>query len=257
VNVFELTMPLDYEWMPDELFPTATHFSLAPRGHPQKGMTMGIESGTCLLLPAQFQAFRKTRRLHEVEAPSLVLRPTVIVDVERHAEDIITRADLAPALDAADVRDGDALLLRTGWGEGAPRKRGSTSYVLHTPHLDAGAARDLADFMRQRRSDLLLTDMALISYPDKHLIPEWVPMDPRPLCYPSESAFAYLQGYLEREVMEDWEVDYILAEANVMTVKRLVNCGAIPEARFRVVVAPLRIIRGVGAPCRVAAVVGE
>jgi kynurenine formamidase len=250
-------MPLDYEWMPDELLPTATHFILGPRGHPNKGMIMGLESGTCLLLPSQFQAFRRTRRLHEVENTALVLRPTAIIDLPKEASGTISSDELAPVLAAADIQSGDALMIRTGWGDGAGQRRGSDSYFLQTPHLDAGAARYLADFMRQRQSDLLLVDMAVISFPDKHLIPEWVTMNPRPLCYPSESAFAYLQGYLEREVMEDWEADYILAEAGVMTVKRLVNCAAIPQRRAKVIIAPLRIVRGVGSPCRVTAVVED
>src|SRR5205807_4761281 len=67
VRLSELTMPLDHQWMPDEIFPTATRFMLAPRGDPEKGITVGTESGTSLLLPAQFAAFRRTRRLHEIE----------------------------------------------------------------------------------------------------------------------------------------------------------------------------------------------
>ena len=55
MNLFDLTMPLDWEWMPDEVFPTATHFLIAPRRHPAKGLTMGNESGPCILLPSQFE----------------------------------------------------------------------------------------------------------------------------------------------------------------------------------------------------------
>ena len=49
MQLLELTMPLDHQWMPDELFPTATRFMLAPRGDPEKGITVGTESGTSLL----------------------------------------------------------------------------------------------------------------------------------------------------------------------------------------------------------------
>ncbi len=77
MQLFELTMMLDHEWMPDEALATATRFVLAPRGDPEKGITLGTESGTALLLPAQFAAFRRTRRLHEVAPPELVLREAV------------------------------------------------------------------------------------------------------------------------------------------------------------------------------------
>jgi kynurenine formamidase len=242
--------------MPDEIFPTATHFLLAPRGHPEKGTTVGTDGGTCILMPAQFNAFRKSRRLHEVEPHELVLRETVVLDVPKGPREPITENDLTSALQAADVRSGDAWLIRTGWGDGAPRERGSDAYLLDTPYLSPEAARFLGAAMKQRETDLLLLDTALISCPDKHLIPEWTTMGPRPLCYPSDSAKAYLQGYLEREVLEDWEADYLLAEAGIMTVQRLVNCGHIQQPRIRVIVAPLRVVRGVGSTCRVVAVEG-
>ena len=75
--------------------------------------------------------------------------------------------------------------------------------------------------------------------------------------WPSEGARAYLQGYLEREVEEDWAADYALAEAGITVVKRLVNCRAIQGPRIRVVLAPLHLVRGVGSPCRVVAIEEE
>jgi kynurenine formamidase len=256
MRVVELTMPLDYQWMPDELFPTAAQFMLAPRGDPEKGITVGTESGTSLLLPAQFDAFRRTRRLDAIEAPELVLRETTVVDVPCAARQEIGPDLLAAGLAKADFRARDALLIRTGWGEGAPREGGHDGYMLDTPHLTVEGASYLAEQMGARQSNLLLLDAALVGYPDKHLIPEWVALTPRPLPWPSEAARAYLAGYLEREVMEDWAVDYRLAEAGIMTVKRLVNCGALPGGRVQVIVAPLRIVRGIGSPCRVVAVEG-
>ena len=51
MQLLELTLPLDHQWMPDLLFPTTTHFTLAPRQQAEKGITLGIDSGTCLLMP--------------------------------------------------------------------------------------------------------------------------------------------------------------------------------------------------------------
>jgi kynurenine formamidase len=256
MQLTELTMPLDHEWMPDEVLATATRFVLAPRGDPEKGITVGTESGTALLLPAQFAAFRRTRRLHEVTAPELVLRETAVVDVPCGPREEIGAAALATGLAAADFRDGDALLVRTGWGDGAPHARGHDGYLLKTPHLGLEGAAYLVEALRARQSDLLLLDTALVGYPAAHLIPEWTTLRPRPACWPSEAARAYLAGYLEREVLADWAVDFRLAEAGIMTVRRLVNCGALQERRCRLIVAPLALVRGVGAPCRVVAVEG-
>lgn len=79
MRVLDLTMPLNHQWMPDELFPTATQFMLAPRGDAEKGITVGTESGTSLLLPPQFEAFRRTRRLDEIPTAELVLCETAVV----------------------------------------------------------------------------------------------------------------------------------------------------------------------------------
>lgn len=122
MRLLDLTMPLDHAWMPDELFPTAVQFLLGPKQDPEKGITLGTESGACLLLPAQFARFRTTRRLSEVPVSTLVLWETAVVDVPKGPREPITEADLASGLREANYRDGDALLLRTGWGEGAPRQ---------------------------------------------------------------------------------------------------------------------------------------
>lgn len=253
----ELSMPLDWQWMPDELLPTAVHFFLAPRGHDEKGIILGLESGTCLLMPAQFSAFRKTTRLHELPPEQLVMRPSVLADLPKGPREAISPADVDRTLESVELRPGDGLLIRTGWGEGAPRERGSDQYLLDTPYLTPEAARTLGKAMVERGSDLLLLDTALVGYPDAHLIPEWVSMLPRPLPWPSEAARGYLQGYLEREVMEDWAADYALAEAGITVVKRLVNCGALQGPRVRLVLAPLHLVRGVGSPCRVVAIEEE
>lgn len=257
MRVVELTMPLNHQWMPDALFPTATQFMLAPRGDPEKGITVGTESGTSLLLPAQFAAFRRTRRLHEVPPPELVLRETAVADVPCQPRQPLGRDALESALQSADFREGDALLLRTGWGDGPAHQRGDYTYVLDTPHLALDGAQYLVEAMGQRRSNLLVADTALISYPDKHLIPEWTTLTPRPLPWPSEAARAYLAGYLEPEVLDDWAVDYRFAEAGIMTVKRVVNCGQIGGGRVRLIIAPLRIVRGIGSTCRVVALEGD
>ncbi|HEY7067432.1 MAG TPA: cyclase family protein [Chloroflexota bacterium] len=257
MRALDLTMPLDYEWMPDELFPTATQFLLAPRGNPEKGITVGTDSGTALLLPAQFAAFRGTRRLHEIEPAELVLRATAVVDLPCPPRQAIDRDTVYGAIERADFRDGDALLLRTGWGDQGPRERGHDRYLVDTPRLTLDAADWLIEGMQERGTSLLLTDTALLGYPDKHLVPEWLNLTPRPLPWPSEAARGYLAGYLEREVLADWAVEYRLAEAGIMTVTRLVGCGAIAQPRVRLIVAPLLVVRGVGATCRVVALEEE
>jgi kynurenine formamidase len=240
VRFHELTLPLDYEYMPDEVFPTATPFVLAPREHPDKGLLLGTETGTCLTLPAQFEERRQSSRLHDIPPEKLVLRETVVLTIPAEAEQEIGAADVARALAAADPRAGDALLLRTGWGDRGEHQR----------------PERLATAMQECGSDLFLTDLATIAWPAKHLMPEWLSLLPRPRPWPSPEATVYLHLYTRDKMEQDYAAALVFARAGIMTVKRLVGCGAIASGRVRIVVGPLKLVRGVGATCRVVAVDG-
>ena len=254
MRFLELTMPLDHEYMADEIFPTATPFVLAPMGHPDKGMSLGTETGTCLTLPSQFTEFRKTARLHEVAPEKLTLREAVVVNLPKEEGDEVSPDDIDKALAEVDFGSGDAALLRTGWGDKDWYQRPGTKYMLGTPHFSAEGATHLARQMQDRGSDLLLTDMALIALPEKHLIPEWLPMAPRPEPWPSSRAGGYLRTYTPEKMANDYAAALALAGAGIMTVKRLVNCAAIQSSRIRIIVGPLKLVRGVGSTCRVVAI---
>ena len=127
MRLVDLTLTLDHDAMPDEALPSAASFVLAPREHPDKGFLLGSETGTCLTLPAQFPEHRKTRRLHEIPPEALVLRRTALVDVPADAGEEIGAAAIERALAKADVRSGDAVLLRTGWGDRGLERQGGTA----------------------------------------------------------------------------------------------------------------------------------
>ena len=257
LRLLDLTLPLDHDWMPDEAVPTAASFVVAPQTHPDKGFLVGTETGTCLTLPAQFDEHRKTRRLHEIPADALVLRPTVLLDVAADEDVTIAAGDIQRALGTLSLEGGDALLLRTGWGDHGRERHGGSRYLLHGPRLSLDAARALAEFMRGRGSDLLLTDLALIAHLDAHQVPEWAALLPRPRPYPSPESQTYLHLYRPQQAEADYAVARIFAAAGIMTVKRLVGCGTLASPRFRVIVGPLHLVRGVGATCRVIAVDGD
>lgn len=255
-RLLELTMPLDYEYMPDEILPTATPFLLAPAGDPNKGITLGTETGTCLTLPSQFVEFRKAVRLHEVPPEKLVLRETVVVDIPKEVDEEISAGDVDRALARLDFRSGDAVLLRTGWGDTEWYRSPGTRYMAGTPHFSVEGAMRLAQSMEQRGSDLLLTDLALIAWPNKHLMPEWLSLIPRPRAWPSPEAHVYLRTYTPEKMNADFAAALAFARAGVMTVKRLVHCRAVARPRVRIIVGPLHLVRGVGSTCRVVAVEG-
>ena len=244
----ELTMPLNHQWMPDDVLPTSVKFFLGPKNHQEKGMVIGSDSGTCLTLPAVFEAFRKTARLDEVALDKLVLRPTTVITIAKSEGEEINDADVKNGFDAAQPAKGDAILIATGWGD----KPYGESYLLGSPHLSLEAARYLAKRMNQNQIDLLLVDTALVGWPDKHLIPEWCSMLPTP---PAESPEArmYLHLYDGEKANKDFAAEMVLARAGIMIVRKLVHCGQIKKDKIKIIVSPLKVVRGVASTCRVVA----
>lgn len=253
MNFIELTMPLSHQWMPDELLPTSVKFFLGPKDHPEKGIVLGSDTGTCLTLPSMFAEFRKTKRLDELAVDKLFLRPTTIVAIPKGKGEEITRADVETALGSSPLTEGDALLIATGWGDRTSDELQGGAYVLESPRFSFEAAKYLGGRMKDNKSDLLFLDTALVGWPGRHLIAEWCSMLPAP---PVESGEArmYLHLYSTEKAKADFAVEMEFARLGIMTVRKLVHCGQIKKPRVKVIVAPLRIVRGVASTCRVVAV---
>jgi kynurenine formamidase len=253
MNFIELTMPLSHRWMPDEILPTSVKFFLGPKNHAEKGIVLGGDTGTCLTLPSVFTEFRGTARLDEIPVEKFALRPTTVIRIAKADGEEINGIDVERALDAARPATGDALLIATGWGDREYHGMEGGSYLLRTPHFSLDGAQRLAGHMNAHQNDLLLIDTALLGLPDKHLIPEWCSMIPTP---PVESAEArmYLHLYDGDKAKVDFKVDMEFARSGIMAVRKLIHCGRITNDRIRIIMAPLKIVRGVASTCRVVAV---
>ncbi len=253
MNFIELTMPLNHQWMPDEVLPTSVKFFLGPKDHQEKGIVVGSDTGTCLTLPSVFADFRRTTRLDELPVEKLVLRSTTVATIPKGNEEEITWTDVEKAIDSSRPAKGDALLIRTGWGDRSYHELEGGAYVLQSPRFSLEAAKYLGERMRDNDSDLLLVDTTLLGWPGNHLIPEWCSMLPRP---PVESGEArmYLHLYNTAKAKADFAVEMEFARLSIMTVRKLVRCGQIRNPKVKVIVAPLQIVRGVAATCRVVAV---
>lgn len=196
--------------MPDNVFPTSINFFLGPRNHPEKGIVWGSDSGTCLTLPAVFSAFRKTTRLHELPVEKLVLRTTTVASITKGEGEEISKAAVQNAFDLVQPPKGDALLIKTSWGD----KPDSESYVLGSPHFSLEAAQYLAQRMSENQSDLLLVDTPLLGWPDKHLIPEWFSLLPTPAAESAEARM-YLRLYDSDKAGKDFAVEIEFARLGV------------------------------------------
>jgi kynurenine formamidase len=241
-------MPLNYQGMPDDVLPTSVKFFLGPKNHQEKGMVVGSDSGTCLTLPSAFEAFRKTARLDQLPLEKLMLRSASVLAIARGEGEEIGKADIKKAFEAARPAKGDAILVVTGWGD----KPYGASYVLGSPHLSLEAAQYLAPRMKENQNDLLLTDTALVGWPDKHLIPEWSSFLPLPAAESAEARM-YLHLYDGDKAKKDFAVELEFAAAGIMMVRKLVRCGQIKKDKIKIIVSPLKVVRGVASTCRVVA----
>src|SRR4029450_3114327 len=135
MNFIEITMALNHQWMPDEVLPTSVKFFLGPKDHQEKGIVVGSDTGTCLTLPSAFTDFRKTTRLDELPVEKVVLRSTTVTTISKGNEEKISRMDVEKALDTFRPAKGNALLIRTGWGDRSYRELEGSAYVLQSPHF--------------------------------------------------------------------------------------------------------------------------
>lgn len=253
MNYVELTMPLNHQWMPDEGLPTAIRFFLGPKNHQEKGMVVGSDSGTSLALPSLFVDFRKTARLDHVPVEKLFLRPAVVAHINKGAGGEINKSDVQKAFATARPAKGDAFLVVTGWGDRPHHQAEGNEYVLRSPYFSLEAAQYLAQAMHENQNDLLLVDTAVLGLPECHIIPEWFSMLPPPTAESPESRM-YLHLYDSGKAQKDFAVDMEFARSGIMTVKKLIQCGQIKNQRIKMIVSPLKIVRGVASTCRVVAV---
>lgn len=251
---FDLSMPLNHEWMPDEVFPMATPFLLGPKDHPDKGIVLGSETGTCITLPSQFAEFYKARKLHEIPLNELFLRPTTVINIPKQEGEEIQEHEIAAGIQRSRPKHEDAILIRTGWGDKGMDTNPGSKYMLGSPYFSLAAANLLASKMKETSSNLLLADTAFFGRPDKHLIPEWCSLQPLPRPWPTPEAQVYLHLYTPAKAKDDFAIELVFAKAGIMTVKKLIHCGALSNHRIDVIVCPLLIIRGVASTCRVLAV---
>jgi kynurenine formamidase len=253
MNFVELTMPLNHQWMPDEGLPTSIKFFLGPKNHQEKGMVVGSDSGTSLALPSMFVDFRKTTRLDQVPVEKLFLRPAVVAHINKEAGAEISKSEVQKAFAGVRPERGDAFLVVTGWGNGPHQQSEGNDYVFRSPRFSLEAAQYLAQAMHDNQNDLLLSDTAVFGLPDSHIVPEWFSMLPSPAAE-SPEARMYLHLYDSDKAKKDFAVDMEFARSGIMTVKKLIRCGQIKGQRIRLIVSPLKIVRGVASTCRVVAV---
>jgi kynurenine formamidase len=245
-------MPVGNVWAWDVPFQTQRITTIERHGFELFMITMHSETGTRLMPPCLSDP--TLPKIDELDLRSLVLRDTLVVDLPKGPGEEITAEDIEMAVVPAGLGEGEALLIRTGWGDGERYYELGDDYARQTPHFAQSGAERLVAFMKERKSDLLASDIAYYGWGGRYMLPEWASKPPweRPP-FPSPEAIRYLHAYTLEKVRADWGSAAVFTAGRIMLVAALVNCGALTRQRVKLIILPLKIRGGAAAPCRVVA----
>jgi len=261
MRIVNLTLPL-YPFMPVgnvwawdspfQKFPITTH---EKNGIAFFQMSFHSETGTRLMLSACYDS--KAPVLDQLDYLGFVNRPTVVIDIPKHEYEEILPSDIdATLMVDPDFHEGNAVLIRTGWGDDERYRKIEDNYAIQTPHFSVAGAKRLVEVMKAKHSDLFLTDCAYIGNTgEKFMRSEWAlrqPWDRPP--FPSQQARIYMRLYREDlgkgARSGDWAASVPL-HAHLTPVAALANCGAISKKLIKITLLPLFMEGGSGAPCSV------
>lgn len=212
----------------------------------------GSETGTRLISPRFFLPDKSC--ISDIPLSDLVNRPTSVITISKTEGVEIDVLDLERGFDEAKIHSGDAILIRTGWGEEERYKNSGEKYTFESPFFTAESARLLIRLMEKFKSNLLLTDCVYLDKIGKGSVrKDWgkYPVWLRPP-YPSEQAKAYLQRNRERIAREEWVASKIILD-KCWSVLALLNCGEIESKRVQITCLPMFVVNAGSAPCTVIA----
>ena len=233
MKLINLTMPL-YDGMPagyghvsfktHPLWPDAFKIE-ETRSYDSDGMsthvfTIPASTNTRLIMAGFRKAFKDEATLDTVDLSRLISRAAVVIDVPQGDDGLIESESVAAAVSQAPVQRGDALLMRTGWGDNQRYFKMGHDFRKKSPHYTGPAADKLMDLLEENGSDLWLYDTCDMGGIDK-----------------KTGKFA---GFTIRTGM--------------MSVGGVVNCGAITRPRVKLVILPLMVKGAHMGPCSVAAI---
>jgi kynurenine formamidase len=264
VRLINLTLPL-YPFMPvgnvwawDSPFQRRDITTYETHGLNLYEMSFHSETGTRLMLRACYD--KRAPSVSDLDYGDFVNRDTIVVDIPKQDFEEILPEDIDATL-AQDpgFQVGDAVLLRTGWGDAERYRFMGDQYAIRTPHFSVAGAERLIEVMKRKGATLLLTDCAYVGNTgEKYMRHEWAlraPWDRPP--FPSQQARIYLRYYTTDRGRgggaPDWAASVPLHH-NLLLVAALANCGAILKKRIKVTVLPLFMEGAAGAPCSVIAI---
>ncbi len=259
MRVIDLTLPL-YDFMPvgnvwawDVPFQSQPITNWEKNGYELTMLTMHSEAGTRLMIQAM--THKDAPRVEALPLEPFVMRPTVVIDAPCGQGGELRPDDIDRAFAEADFRDGDAVLVRTGWGDNERWVELGDAYARHTPYFTKAAAERLVEHLKAKSSDLVGSDVAYWGRGEQYQGPEWADKPAWERApFPSIQARRYLAQYTREKALEDWQSPAVLTGAGINFLGAMCNLGGLTRQRVELIVLPMKIQGARGATCRVVAV---
>ena len=233
MKIIDLTIPL-YNGIPaghghrafeghplwPEAFKMEETLSYEPGGMRFHVFTIFCEPGTRFILPSFMKQYEDDPTLDTVDLNKLIHRDAVILDVPKGADEIIEAEELEAAFNRAPWQKGDALLVRTGWGDNERYLEMGSDFSDKGPHFNGPSAEKLMELLEKAESDLWLYDNCDMGGEDK----------------------------------KTGEFGGFTIRAGLMAVGGIVDAGEIKKERVKLIILPLKIKDAHMTPCRIVAI---
>ncbi|HEY7163617.1 MAG TPA: cyclase family protein [Candidatus Binatia bacterium] len=274
MRLIDLTMPIWEGAGYGEILPFTNspvrfseYMSYGKHGIRMTRMKLDGETGSPLMVPHQRMPFDPTPlqpnpkfswTLDEIPLDRLILRDTTIIDISVDEQHEITPEEMSDAIGEADYRQGDEILVRTGWGTRQRAYELGIDYYKRTPSIHYDAAAVLAKKMDEMGSSIFMTDCGLVNPPSvqgNNWFRGEKPLVPLPKPWPSAEARERVLDLGAHKHGSAQPSSYgALIRKAMAGCKCLVDCDQISKNRVKMIILPLLIERGGASPCRFVAV---
>ncbi|UCH08525.1 MAG: cyclase family protein [Deltaproteobacteria bacterium] len=181
------------------------------------------------------------------ELNKLVLKEGVMLHIPKEPKEggnPITAKEMIAGIEKCPARPGDAIVLHTGHGDDEKYYKLRGNWELWSPCLIPESIPPLADYLGRMKCPLFGYDTANLSWQCTDLCSlhrEWGMRKPRPAPNTPEAKEAG-KRYIESGKMAQENGEFFEFLRICDMLGGVVNCGEVKKERFKLIIAPLKVI---------------
>lgn len=239
-------MPVGNVWAWDVPFQTEEIVRYEKQGPRLFMIKMHSETGTRLMWKGVQEKNAET--VMDLDLNKFINKPAIIIDIPKTNYGEIMPEDIENTLaKEQEYQNGDAVIIRTGWGNDERWKKMGDAYAYESPHFSNPGAQATVDVMVSKGSDFLVTDCAYIGNTGEgYMREQWAKLPAwERIAFPHEEAKAYLRNY----TADMWRVDFgssIILLDKLYVIGAACNLNKLKGKRTTLVMLPMFIENACG-----------